>query len=301
MNKAYIYRVILFLLAIFFFQPPSSFSTPIDIFVSIPPLKWLGNQIGKDLTVIHVLVGKSRDPHIFEPTPRQIIALSQSSLFFTTGMVFEKKITDKLETLAIHPTHVDLSQHVYKILITDNQEHETLLHDSSDTLGSVFQHNDPHIWLSPINLKIMAMDMAEALSLKDPKHAANYQYNLQSLLGRLDQLNLNLERTLEPYRGATIFVFHPAFSYFTATYHLEQKAVEIEGKSPTPRELATIIAQAKKANAKVIFTQPQFDPRSATTIASAIQAAIIPLDPLAENVETNLTMMAETIIQALNP
>ena len=87
-------------------------------------------------------------------------------------------------------------------------------------------------------------------------------------------------------------VFHPAFGYFTDTYDLVQEAVEIEGKSPRPRQLANLIGQARKDGVKVIFVQPQFDPRSAETIARAVGGRVVSIDPLAENILQNIQVMA---------
>lgn len=87
----------------------------------------------------------------------------------------------------------------------------------------------------------------------------------------------------------------PAFGYFANTYHLEQKAVETGGKSPTPRQLVKIVAEAKKNNVRVIFVQPQFDPKSANAVAQAINGRVLPLDPLAEDVFANIKNMSRTI------
>lgn len=303
MNKTYIRLVILILSAVIYFHPAISFSTPMDVYVSIPPLKWLCDQIGSNNVKTQILVRKGQDPHTFEPTPRQIIALSQAKLFFTSGMLFEQKIADKLEAIPNHPVHINLSLHVHQLPTpTDTSIHEKDHHSQTSMKTTDHKHKShvPHIWLSPVNLKIMAVDLAKAMIREDPLHKSEYQNNLQNLISKLDTLHLRLKNKLEPHKGATIFVFHPAFSSFTATYHLNQKAVETEGKSPTPRELAAMIAQAKTNGIKVIFVQPQFDPKSAITIASAIQGKVVSLDPLAENLETSLTFIAQSIIKALN-
>ena len=78
-----------------------------------------------------------------------------------------------------------------------------------------------------------------------------------------------------------------------------QRAVEVEGKSPSPRQLAKLIKEAQEENVKVIFVQPQFDPKSAKAVAAAIGGAVVPLDALAENVAGNLRTMADKIASGL--
>ena len=104
---------------------------------------------------------------------------------------------------------------------------------------------------------------------------------------------------MEPYLGATFFVYHPAFGYFADAYGLYQEPVETGGQSPTPKALTAFIENAKKEGAKVIFVQPQFDQRNAETVAKAIGGKVVPLDPLAEDVLGNLKTIADSIATAL--
>ena len=63
-----------------------AFASPLQIFVSIPPQKWLVEQVGGKLVSTHVLVDRGQEPHNFEPTPKQVAALFRSQLFFTVDM-----------------------------------------------------------------------------------------------------------------------------------------------------------------------------------------------------------------------
>jgi zinc transport system substrate-binding protein len=75
--------------------------------------------------------------------------------------------------------------------------------------------------------------------------------------------------------------------------------VELGGKSPSPRQLAKLIAKAQREQVKVIFVQPQFDTKSGEAIAAAIQGRVVPLNALAEDVVANLREMAVQIKQAM--
>lgn len=146
-----------------------------------------------------------------------------------------------------------------------------------------------------MNLQLMAADMARAMIAHDPAHSVSYEKNLAATTVILEQLHQKIEQELAPHQGASFYVFHPAFGYFAQTYHLRQQAIETGGKSPTPRQLFSLIAQAKKNKARVIFVQPQFDPKSAQAVANAINGEVVPLDALAEDVVANLEIMAAKI------
>ncbi len=264
---------------------------PLKVFVSVPPQKWLSDKIGGALVTTEVLVNKGQDPHTYEPTPKQLTTLSQAKLYFTLDLEFERQIIPKLEQTVPTLRIIDTADSIPKIAMT---EHE---HDEPDKTTGEHHHDglDPHVWLSPLNLKIMAADMARAMIAQDPVNKATYEKNLSVTTRILDQVHQRIEQKLAPYQGASFYVFHPAFGYFAHTYHLRQQAIETGGKSPTPRQLSSLITQAKASKARVIFVQPQFDPKSAQAIANAIHGEVVPLDPLAEDVAANLETMATKI------
>jgi zinc transport system substrate-binding protein len=156
------------------------------------------------------------------------------------------------------------------------------------------------VWLDPARLGIIAGNMAQALSEAAPGDSAYFESNLEGLRKDLEAADTAIRTQLAPFAGRTFFVFHPAFGYFADTYGLIQKAVEIEGKSPTPRQLQALIAEAREHQVKTIFVQPQFDAKSAETIAKAIGGEVRPLDDLARNVLGNLHAMADAIADALS-
>lgn len=287
-------RYIRVLLLILFFVFPAQLlaGTPekIDVFVSIPPQKWLCEQLGGGHVITHLLLAKGQEPHAFDPSPRQIQALSRSNLFFAAGLSFEQEIIRRLQTGAPHLQVVDTSRNIDKIPMEGmGHEHE---HGNKEVL-------DPHVWLSAKNLKSMATVMAVALSRVDFKNKPLYEKNLVKLNVLLDDLDQTIAKELAPFRGASFFVFHPAFGYFANRYHLQQIPVETGGKAPTPKQLFSLVKKAKADGIKVIFVQPQFDLRSAERVALAIGGKVVPLDPLAENCVENLTMMAVKIADAL--
>jgi zinc transport system substrate-binding protein len=88
-------------------------------------------------------------------------------------------------------------------------------------------------------------------------------------------------------------VFHPSWGYFADAYGLTQIAVESAGKEPGPRTLADLIDWGRKEQVRVIFVQQQFSRRAAETVAQAIGATVIAVDPLAENYLDNLREVAK--------
>ena len=275
--------------------PAAVMAAPMQVFVSIAPEKWLVDQLGGDQVETSVLLDRGQDPHSFQPVPSQITALFRARIYFTIGMEFERQISRKIEHSLVQI--VDCTRSIRRAPITG---YDSGSHQAGASTSIRHDHAlDPHVWLTPVNLEKMASFMAETMAAADPENAPLYQANLEQVKQRLTALHQEIKTILAPWKGATIFVFHPAFGYFTREYHLQQQAVEVEGKSPAPRQLYALIKQAKSDKVKVIFVQPQFDRKSAAMVAQAIGGRVVPLDPLAGNVVDNLRTMAAAIDAAL--
>jgi zinc transport system substrate-binding protein len=176
-------------------------------------------------------------------------------------------------------------------------------HGAHDHHGNHGDHgkvaNDPHIWLDPLLVKKQASVIADGLIEIDPKNKSDYQKNLEEFNRDLDQTHKQIADSLKGLKNREIFVFHPAYGYFCDRYGLKQIPVEIEGKQPSPKQLADLIEKAKSMNVRVIFVQPQFDESSAQTLAKAIDGAVVSLDPLARDYLNNLKDMARKVEKAL--
>lgn len=271
-----------------------------EVFVSIPPQKWLVDKVGGELVNTTILVKEGQDPHTFEPSPRQLAALSRAEIWFTMNMEFEQQLVRKVAAVAPGLRIVDITSRVERIaMAASDHEHDKEHHLASDKHDPFPERLDPHVWLSPLNLQLMSVDVAEALGAADPGNAVSYTARQAEAQKELNELHQDIMRQLKPYSGSSFYVFHPSFGYFAHTYNLVQEPVEIEGKSPGPRQLSRLIAKARAERVKVIFVQPQFDPKSARAVAAAIGGDVVPLDSLAEDVAANLKMMATKIEAAL--
>jgi zinc transport system substrate-binding protein len=261
----------------------------INVFVSIPPQAYFVERVGGESVDVEVLVNPGNSPATYEPTPKQVARLGRAAVFFRIGVPFEKGFMDKLAD-----THKNLSIVDIRKGVTLRQFREVELRNYKKAQGRQVPP-DPHIWLDPEQAKIQAATICEALSRLAPESAPVFEENLQAFQADLDRIHQRMVTALSPYKGETFYVYHPAFGYIADACGLIQVAVEIEGKEPTPKQLADLIELAKTDGAKVIFVQPQFAKKSAEAVANAIGGSVTPLDPLARNYFENLEKMTETL------
>ena len=91
------------------------------------------------------------------------------------------------------------------------------------------------------------------------------------------------------------YSYHGVFYYLAKEYDLQEVYIQVNQKTPTPRELLTIINKAKKDKVKVIFMQAQFNDRPAKMIASRTGAKIIKINPLQEDTLSLLRLAIESL------
>ena len=141
---------------------------------------------------------------------------------------------------------------------------------------------NPHVWLSVTDAILQVKNIAEQLKAADPKHADAYEKNAAAYIKKLEALKAEMHAELDTVPNKDIVTFHEAFPYFAKEFGLNIiSVVEREpGTEPTPAELQETIEQVKKLPVKVLFTEPQYSPSAAETIARETGAKIYTLDPV---------------------
>ena len=265
----------------------------LSIFVSIPPQAGFVRAIGGDHVAVTSFAGEGQDPHQISVVPKQMTALGKAHAYFSVGMPFEQRLVEKVREQNNPPEIIDTAKGIKRLSFDEGA------HDHDHDHGHDHGDSDPHIWLAPKLIKTQMESIAETLKRLAPEHATVFDENLQVYLQKLDALDLAISEKMEPLVGKTFFVYHPAFGYFADAYGLYQEPVETGGQSPNPKALVKFIEHAREEGAKIIFVQPQFDQRSADTVAKEIGGQVVPLDPLAEDVLANLDAIADHIATAL--
>jgi zinc transport system substrate-binding protein len=279
---------------------------PIPVFVSIPPQKHFVEKIAGSVVQVSVMVPAGANPHIYEPRPSQMTALSKSKAYFAIGITFETVWLPKFAALNPHMRVVHTDKGIDKMaMVAHHHEEEGGVgdHDGAKEANTeeATRLPDPHVWVAPPEVRIIARNIQEALAEIDPSNGRIYEANLEAFLKEVDKLDKDLTEIFKDKKGLKFMVYHPAWGYFARAYRLEQVPVEIEGKEPKPEQLKALITQAGRDGIKIIFVQPQFSTKSAETLARAIGGQVIAADNLREDWEKNLRVQAQKFKHALVP
>jgi zinc transport system substrate-binding protein len=257
--------------------PKAEATDKIGVVVTILPQAEFAQSVGGDKVTVTVMVPPGQDPHTHAPTISQLVAVKQAELYAEvgSGIDFELSYMNSI---------VEANRNM---LVVDCSKGVELIED------------DPHIWLSPRNAKIMVENICDGLIQVDPQDRDYYIQNENEYLAKLDKLDADISGNLTCITNRWFIVFHPAWAYFARDYNLTQLAIEIEGKSPSPKDIADVVQEAKEHSIKVVFASPEFDVKSAQTIAEAIGGRVALIDPLARDYIDNMYQVLSELVQGM--
>ncbi|HMT92107.1 zinc ABC transporter substrate-binding protein [uncultured Thiothrix sp.] len=263
---------------------------PLQVFVSVLPQKHFAEKVGGDQVKAEAMVQPGFSPETYEPTAQQISALSKAHLYVRVGMPFEDAWMKRIQGVNPIILLVDARDGV-KLRSLEAHSHQ----GHAEHQGAMF---DPHLWVSPRIAKQMAKQMADTFSQLRPEQSALFNKNYANFAAELDQLDQELVELFKDKQNLKFMVFHPAWGYLADAYGLQQIPIEVEGKEPGAKALATLIDEAKHEQVKTIFVQPQFSQRAAEQVAKAIGGQVVSIDNLAEDYIPNLRKTARLIVGA---
>ena len=238
--------------------------------VTLEPLRYFAEAIAGDHYQVVSMVPKGSSPESYDPTPQQLVNLSQSQAYLRIGYIgFEQAWMKKLEA-----NHPDMK-------VFDTSQGVDLIRGEGHWHGDHFHEGgvEPHIWNSTRNVNVIADNIYTALCELDAAHEADYKHRLDSLKQIISQTDTDVRSLLEN-ADSTFLIYHPALSYFARDYGLKQISIEEGGKEPSPAQLKALIETCRKENAHTIFVQQEFDQRNAQLIADELGVKVVSINPL---------------------
>lgn len=261
------------------------------ITVSIDPLRFITEQITGNDFEIQVLVPPGSSPETYEPTSAQMMQTAHSKAYIEIGLLdFEINLEQAIRENMPQVTLIKSSDRVPLLA-----EHCGHTHNDEEHVHGV----DPHIWLSPTRLKIIAENIYNGLSAIYPD-SLKYKANYSTFCKRIDSLDRSLDTLLTPEKRGFL-IYHPALTYLAADYGQTQISVEVEGKEPSAAYLSRLIDTAKAMEINKILYQKQFDQSTVAAVATELDLTLVAIDPLAENVIENIEYLARLIANRCNP
>ena len=259
------------------------------VVVSIKPVHSIVAGVMAEVGAPHLLLEGRASPHSFQLRPSAARLLNKADLVVRVGPKLEAPLTRILSGLSSPQKVLELmdvdGMTVYKSQrggrIGDEDEHGD--HgDKQHDHGRGHGVEDPHIWLSVENGKVMAEVVAARLADIDPANKQAYERGLAKVLQQLDELEDRLAVTLGPLKGRRYMVFHDAFQYLTRPYGIAfAGAITFDPSLPARAgHLARLRARLVEKQASCVFTEPQYSPKIIRTLVESNDVKTSELDSL---------------------
>jgi len=247
---------------------------PLGVVASVHPVALLVAELGGAAVAVTTLLKPGASPHGFEVSPAQIRQLADADLFVAVGAGLDmwaerlaSRVRQQLPTLV-------LASAVPLLAVADGHNH-----GEAHPVGE----GDPHFWLDPIRVRDYLLPvLRDQLIEIAPRQAERLTRRAEAMAAELTNLHQTLEQTLAPYRGQGFIAFHGTWAYFAERYGLNPVGVvePTPGREPSARWMVEVVTSARKAGAKAIIIEPQFNPRIAYTVASQFGGRVVTADPL---------------------
>ena len=286
----------------------------IKVVTSIKPIHSLASYLMDGVGKPDLIVDGYSSPHNFALKPSHAKMLQDADLIFWVGEDLENflekplnsiaKKAEKIELIEIkglkklkfrernvfdehdhghkedeHDDHAkkedDHDDHDH-----DKEDHKEDDHDDHGHEGHAHGEYDPHIWLDPMNAKVILNEMAEHLIENDQKNASKYKDNLKKSNKDLDKLIKNVKSELN--KDFKSIVFHDAYQYFEKRFNVNILGAFTVNTDVMPgaEQLAEIREIIEHDKVSCVFSEPQFNPAIINAVAKDMNINTGILDPL---------------------
>jgi zinc transport system substrate-binding protein len=228
-------------------------------------------HIGGDEIEVDMVIPFGVEVHSFEPTPKTIIEIQKSQLFFYSGADLEPWISN----LAQGKNLRDMSKHVHLQAPEEGEENDPDHHHDEAV--------DPHYWLDLGNMQLLAKEIASQLSAIDPQNSALYRQRAEAYLRQLAALDEKYAKRLEHCVVRTVILHHNMLGYVAARYNFSVEP--LTGLSPDAladaKTMATLSKSIKEKGIKVLFFEAFVSDRMMQSLAGENGVKLDYLEPLA--------------------
>lgn len=276
------FGLLLALLTLSACKPKTNDHRPV-LTVSIEPLRYFVEQIAGNRFRVETLVPAGASPETYEPTPSQMVDLSNSHAYFCVGTLgFENTLLSRLTQSNPALPLVKLNKGVS--LLSDTHHH-----DAGGT--------DPHIWMSTVNAAIMAQTVYEALCRLDGPSRNYYTQRFTQLKRHIAALDDTLRHELAQADQRTFIIYHPSLGYFARDFGFRQLPVEVDGKEATAEHLMELTRTARANRVKVVFIQKEFSGKTARELARQTGLRTLQINPLSYHWTDEMQSVARALTQ----
>ena len=203
----------------------------LTIITPIQPISIITKQITKDVANVYTLMGLKSNPHNYEPKPSQLISIKKADIYVEIGLQSEHKLLPKFQNLNKNLKIIHSDKSIDKLYLDNNDK------------AHIHSHNEgnPHIWLSPKRLKIIANNIYSKMIVLDSQHKSIYTKNYNNLI---DKLN-SIDSKFKSFEGAYFVASDDTLAYLAVDYGYHILPIGYEHKQANFKTILKITKHLK--------------------------------------------------------
>lgn len=275
----------------------------LKIATSMPILQDIVSNITGDAAEVFSIMPANSDPHTWEPTPEDMVRLTEADAFIFIGADLEPFVETGGWRRSVRDNDIpefQVTDHVELIVIDEIIDHGDHVHDLTG--------GDPHIWLDPLTIVQAVPAIAEFLAELNANNAEAFQSNAEAYVQELEDLHADLDETLGaiPEERRKLLVFHDAWRYFAARYNFEIIGIVLENPNAevSAQEMVHLLDVLEEYDVNAVFSEPQFNVSVLDLLEQEGDIEIVTLltDSFIDGVETYIDLMRynrDQLVEAL--
>ena len=272
----------------------------INVVTSIKPLHSLTSYIMEGVGEPGLIIDGVASPHNFQIKPSHAKMLQKADLVIWVGEDLESFLPTALKSIPKNSVVFPLLEQSglkklkfrEKNIFEGHDDHGHDEHAEKEEGHDDHGHGeyDPHIWLDPLNAKVIVKKITNQLVKIDADNSSAYKANSKKLLKDLDNLTSTIKKDLN--KNASFVVFHDAYQYFEKRFGLSVIGALTVNPDVMPgaEQLSEIREVIEEKKVKCIFSEPQFNPAIIKSIASDTGVKTGVLDPLGATINKSKNM-----------
>ena len=301
----------------------------VKVVASIKPIHSLVSYVMDGVGKPDVIVDGYNSPHGFSLKPSHAKMIENADLIIWVGEDLEAFLEKPLNTIskkAVNIEIMDLSGikklkfreknifeghddhghghkekkhddhgHGHKEKKHDDHGHKEAKHDDHGHDKHAHGEHDPHVWLDPMNAKVIIKEIENQLVKLDPNNSSKYKANSKKAQSELDNLTKNIKSDLKG--NLRFVVFHDAYQYFENRFGIKVLGALTVNPDVLPgaEQLSEIREVIEHEKVNCLFSEPQFNPAIIKSIAKDTKIKTGVLDPLGATLDKGKGMYSELL------
>ena len=288
----------------------------VKVVTSIKPIHSLAAYVMDGVGKPDVIVDGYNSPHSFSLKPSHAKMIENADLIIWVGEDLEAFLEKPLNTIAKKSVNIEVMdlKGIKKLKFRekntfedhddhghkehkehDDHGHKKEKHDDHGHEGHAHGEHDPHVWLDPMNAKVIIKEIENQLVKLDPGNSTKYKANSKKAQSELDNLTENIRKDLKD--NLRFVVFHDAYQYFENRFGIKVLGALTVNPDVLPgaEQLSEIREVIEHEKVNCLFSEPQFNPAIIKSIAKDTKIKTGVLDPLGATLDKGKGLYKELL------